>query len=190
LEYFRGFGLPPFHLPKTHNKGSPKPKNTDHPRTRMGTRKKKREEEEEEPLPSLSHDNANGSDSQSEEGSERGDDSSRYEQARNQRIKENMERMNKLGLFDLSLKLKRPKQNPLPKKKKAIQPNHSPQRRSSRYAFHFSLYICFSLCGTSKGATFLGGYVPFSPKMLPFSFLFATGNPLPFWRQRRREHDS
>ncbi|KAK7400854.1 hypothetical protein VNO78_12162 [Psophocarpus tetragonolobus] len=60
-------------------------------------------------------------------------DSSHYEQARDQRIKENMERMHKLGLFDLSLKLKLPKKNPLPKKKKTTsEPNHSPQRRSSR----------------------------------------------------------
>ncbi|BAT75053.1 hypothetical protein VIGAN_01285200 [Vigna angularis var. angularis] len=97
---------------------------------RMSTLKKKREEEE--PPSSLSLDNANGSDSQSEEGSKREDDSLRYEQARDQRIKDNMERMHKLGLFDLSLKLKHPKRNYLPKKKKAVQPNHSPQRRSSR----------------------------------------------------------
>ncbi|ESW28549.1 hypothetical protein PHAVU_003G296100 [Phaseolus vulgaris] len=95
----------------------------------MGTRRKKKEEEEEEeeeaprslPL------------SQSEEGSKREDDSASYEQARDQRIKDNMERMQKLGLFDLSLKLKRPKQKPLPKNKKTKpRPNHSPQRRSSR----------------------------------------------------------
>jgi len=126
----------------------------------MGTRRKKREEEEEEeeeeaprslPL------------SQSEEGSKREDDSASYEQARDQRIKDNMERMQKLGLFDLSLKLKRPKQKPLPKNKKTKpRPNHSPQRRSSRYSFHFFLYTCFALCGTLKGATFLCGFVPFS----------------------------
>ncbi|KAK7400850.1 hypothetical protein VNO78_12158 [Psophocarpus tetragonolobus] len=46
------------------------------------------------------------------------------------RIKENMERMHKLGLFDLSLKLKPPKKK---KKKTTSEPNHSPQRRSSRY---------------------------------------------------------
>jgi len=158
----------------------------------MVTRRKKRkeeEEEEEEPPPSrsLSQDNVDGSDSQSEEESKREDDSSVYEQARNQRIKENMERMQKLGLFDLSLKLKRPKQNPRPKKKKK-KTNHSPQRRSSRYSSHFFLYTYFALHGTSKGTTFLCGFVPFCPKMLPFPFLFATGNPLPFWKQRRREH--
>lgn len=182
MEYFRGFGLPPFHLPRSQNKGSPKPKNTDHHRMRMGTLKKKREEEE----GSQREDDANGSDSQSEEGSKREDDSLRYEQARDQRIKDNMERMHKLGLFDLSLKLKRPKQKLPPKKKKTIQPNHSPQRRSSRYSFHFFLYTCFALYGTSKGATFPSGLVPFSSKMSPFPFLFATGNAFPFWRQRRR----
>ncbi|CAJ1939353.1 unnamed protein product [Sphenostylis stenocarpa] len=100
----------------------------------MGSRRKKREEEE-EPPPSLSEDDADGSDSPSEEGSKTEVDSSHYEQARNQRIKENMERMQKLGLFDLSLKLKPPKENHLPKKKKKKtipQPNNSPQRRSSR----------------------------------------------------------
>ncbi|KAK7345973.1 hypothetical protein VNO80_20486 [Phaseolus coccineus] len=101
----------------------------------MGTRRKKREEEEDEEPPHslpLSPDNADGSNSQIEQVvSKREDDSACYEQARDQRIKENMERMQKLGLFDLSLKLKRPK--PLPKNKKTKpQPNHSPQRRSSR----------------------------------------------------------
>ncbi|XP_014522935.1 uncharacterized protein LOC106779356 [Vigna radiata var. radiata] len=78
--------------------------------------------------------------------SKREDDSLCYEQARDQRIKDNMERMHKLGLFDLSLKLKRPEQKPLPKKKKTIQPNHSPQRRSSRcrlFPFYLQLETHF-----------------------------------------------
>nr|KYP49818.1 Cell division cycle-associated 7-like protein [Cajanus cajan] len=105
----------------------------------MGIRRKKIEEEEQEKEPSLSHSGDDGSDSQSEGSEAEGDDdddddgSSRYEQAREQRIKENMERMNKLGLLDLSLKLKPPKKNPpLKKKKTTPQPNLSPQRRSAR----------------------------------------------------------
>lgn len=63
---------------------------------------------------------------------------SNYEQIRQQRIKENMERMHKLGLVDLSLKLKPPKKT-APEKKKNVLPQHlSPQRRSSRYT-HFKL---------------------------------------------------
>ncbi|RDX92042.1 Cell division cycle-associated 7-like protein, partial [Mucuna pruriens] len=86
----------------------------------MGSRRKKTEEQQS----SLSEDDENV---KSEV------DSSCYEQARDQRIKENMERMHKLGLLDLSLKLKPQKNNPLPKKKKtAPEPTHEPQRRSSR----------------------------------------------------------
>ncbi|KAL2322083.1 hypothetical protein Fmac_026462 [Flemingia macrophylla] len=99
----------------------------------MGTRRKKIVEEEPSQSPSLSEDG--GSDSQGEGSEDAGSDdgSSRYEQVREQRIKENMERMHKLGLLDLSLKLKPPKKNPPHKKKKTTpEPNLSPQRRSSR----------------------------------------------------------
>ncbi|XP_027348324.1 cell division cycle-associated 7-like protein [Abrus precatorius] len=57
-------------------------------------------------------------------------DSSHYEQIRDQRIKENMERMHNLGLFNLSLKLKA---KPFKKKNKTtLHVKLSPQRRSSR----------------------------------------------------------
>ncbi|XP_028765898.1 cell division cycle-associated 7-like protein [Neltuma alba] len=63
---------------------------------------------------------------------------SHYEQIRDQRIKENKERLQKLGLFDLSLKLKKPKtspqkKSPRPKKttQNALTPS-MPPRRSSR----------------------------------------------------------
>ncbi|XP_057495469.1 uncharacterized protein LOC130780499 [Actinidia eriantha] len=62
------------------------------------------------------------------------DEVSGYEQFRDQRIRENMERMQKLGILDLSRKLKsesqppkRPKRNPCEKK-----PSVDPPRRSSR----------------------------------------------------------
>ncbi|PSS26079.1 Cell division cycle-associated 7-like protein [Actinidia chinensis var. chinensis] len=62
------------------------------------------------------------------------DEVSGYEQFRDQRIRENMERMQKLGILDLSRKLKseshpqkRPKRNPCEKK-----PSIDPPRRSSR----------------------------------------------------------
>ncbi|KAI9123425.1 hypothetical protein K1719_004725 [Acacia pycnantha] len=57
---------------------------------------------------------------------------SRYEQVRDQRIKENQERLHKLGLFELSLKLKKPKTlKKSPRPKTALTPN-IPSRRSSR----------------------------------------------------------
>ncbi|KAK7362693.1 hypothetical protein VNO77_04813 [Canavalia gladiata] len=73
--------------------------------------------------------------SEDSEGSKRAKmeaDSSDYEHIRDQRIKENMERMQKLGLLDLSLKLKLPQKTPLHKKKTTHHLNHSTQRRSSR----------------------------------------------------------
>ncbi|XP_061373413.1 uncharacterized protein LOC133315767 [Gastrolobium bilobum] len=92
---------------------------------KMGTRRKKSEE---------SSDFKDG-DTESE-GSKRAkkeSDFSHYEQIRDQRIKENMERMQKLGLLDLSLKLKHQKKNSHDKKKmKALPPSQSPSRRSSR----------------------------------------------------------
>lgn len=64
------------------------------------------------------------------------EDFSSYEQIRDQRIRENKERLQKLGLLELSLKLKtqNPPQNKKPRDKKTTanpQPNLSP-RRSSR----------------------------------------------------------
>ncbi|KAG5051724.1 Cell division cycle-associated 7-like protein [Glycine max] len=91
---------------------------------KMGTRRKKREEA---PLSLSEDDDGDENENSQNEGSKRVKNEG-YEQAREQRIKENMERMQKLGLFDLSHKLK-----PLKKQKKRThQPNHSPQRRSFR----------------------------------------------------------
>ena len=65
-----------------------------------------------------------------------------YEQIRDRRIKENKERMQNLGLFDLSLKLKSqiPPKKPNSSEKKTTQKteplNQSPPRRSSRFV-HF-----------------------------------------------------
>ncbi|CAK9150822.1 unnamed protein product [Ilex paraguariensis] len=57
-----------------------------------------------------------------------------YEQFRDQRIKENMERMEKLGILELSRKLKTSKSLPPknPPKKKPTLPPSEPTRRSSR----------------------------------------------------------
>ncbi|KAJ1398390.1 Zinc-finger domain of monoamine-oxidase A repressor R1 [Sesbania bispinosa] len=89
----------------------------------MGTRRKRSEEEE------VLSDSENGD--IEIEGSERAKTEMDYEQVREQRIKENKERMHKLGLFDLSLKLNRPKKTPQEKKKKTTL-NQTPERRSSR----------------------------------------------------------
>ncbi|CAL5385745.1 unnamed protein product [Camellia sinensis] len=62
------------------------------------------------------------------------DEVSGYEQSRDQRIKENLQRMQKLGILDLSRQLnppsKRPKKNP--SQKKPSLPSSDPPRRSSR----------------------------------------------------------
>lgn len=60
-----------------------------------------------------------------------------YEQSREERIKENLQRMQKLGLLDLSQKLKsaaRPKRTPKksPSNSAPLVPS-GPVRRSSRY---------------------------------------------------------
>ncbi|XP_058742403.1 uncharacterized protein LOC131614880 [Vicia villosa] len=55
--------------------------------------------------------------------------SSHYEQIREQRMKENAERMQKLGLLNLSLKLKKPQRTIV---KKIASPTNEPERRSSR----------------------------------------------------------
>lgn len=130
--------LPPFHLPK------PKPKlilsSLDTEKMKMGTRRKKREEA---PLSLSEDDDGDENENSQNEGSKRVKNEG-YEQAREQRIKENMERMQKLGLFDLSHKLK-----PLKKQKKRThQPNHSPQRRSFRFFLNFYVYMCFDCSGT------------------------------------------
>lgn len=77
-----------------------------------------------------------------------GDEISGYEQCREKRIKENMERMQKLGILDLSLKLKSlPTSSPSPRKQSGrkmpqlsspLSPS-GPSRRSSR----FYLFVCF-----------------------------------------------
>ncbi|XP_071703758.1 uncharacterized protein [Rutidosis leptorrhynchoides] len=67
-------------------------------------------------------------------------DSSDYEKCRQQRIKENLERMQKLGIYDLSLKMKSVKPNTNRRNFKPINPNLNktplpspgPTRRSSR----------------------------------------------------------
>lgn len=60
---------------------------------------------------------------------------SEYEQLREKRIKENLERMQKLGIFDISLKLK-PVRTPIvrktPQRLSPVQ-RSGPTRRSSRY---------------------------------------------------------
>lgn len=141
----------------------------------MGTRRKKTDQEEEASL----FENESSKRVKTED-----DNSCRYEEAREQRIKENKERMHKLGLFDLSLNLKPQIKNPPQKKKKTTpEPKHSPQRRSSRYFIVFFLRTCFGLNGTSKGPNFLHGSVPISKKLLPLTFVSGTGNPFPFFKQ-------
>lgn len=69
---------------------------------------------------------------------------SQYEISREERIRENRERMGKLGIFDISLSLKlKPKTTPSrrnqsnPKSPLSLNPS-GPTRRSSRF-FHFPL---------------------------------------------------
>lgn len=78
-------------------------------------------------------------------------DSSGYEQSRDIRIKENKERMQKLGIFDLSLKLKshiaprkRSSRDPSEKKAQTLPPPPGSPRRSSRsgHFFYFSHFFC------------------------------------------------
>lgn len=70
-----------------------------------------------------------------------------YEQAREQRIKENRERMEKLGIFDLSLKFKSVKParknslNGKPSRCLSPLPARGPTRRSSRYT-SLPLFSC------------------------------------------------
>lgn len=77
-----------------------------------------------------------------------------YEQIREQRIKENMERMQKLGLLDLSLNLKKnnPHGHAIPKKKTTIHDDTSPpepQRRSSRLLLLLLFSVIFGLLAFS-----------------------------------------
>lgn len=64
-------------------------------------------------------------------------ENSGYEQFREQRIKENMERMQKLGILDLSQNLKKshtkPKPNPSDKKTHNPLPLSGSPRRSTRF---------------------------------------------------------
>ncbi|XP_028052953.1 cell division cycle-associated protein 7-like [Camellia sinensis] len=76
------------------------------------------------------------------------DEVSGYEQSRDQRIKENLQRMQKLGILDLSRQLnppsKRPKKNP--SQKKPSLPSSDPPRRpspSSRIKFRSKNGVCF-----------------------------------------------
>ena len=72
-----------------------------------------------------------------------------YEQLREERIKENLERMQKLGIFDLSLKFKSVKptrKNTITKTPRSLSPlrRPGPVRRSSRYNLltHFTPFYC------------------------------------------------
>ena len=67
-----------------------------------------------------------------------------YEQLRDQRVKENLKRMQKLGIVELSLKLKstaaaskRLRKNSSEKEPPNGSPADEPPRRSSRYCFFF-----------------------------------------------------
>lgn len=96
-----------------------------------------------------------------DEGTAAEDTSPGYEKLRDQRIKENLERMQKLGIIELSLKLKSASAAAAPKRfpKNSSQkepPNESPAdeppRRSSRYYFFFPplfnlLFLCVCVCG-------------------------------------------
>lgn len=75
---------------------------------------------------------------------------SEYEKCREERIKENLERMKKLGILDLSLKLKtavKPTRNnnnassPVHKSPRRVSPmrHQGPVRRSSRYSLILTL---------------------------------------------------
>ncbi|GAU46103.1 hypothetical protein TSUD_95750 [Trifolium subterraneum] len=66
-----------------------------------------------------------------------------YEQIREQRMKENAERMKKLGLLNLSLNLKLNK-TPRPQIKKNPIPSDQSERRSSRYYYYY-FYLQFLL---------------------------------------------
>ncbi|CAK8577568.1 unnamed protein product [Lathyrus sativus] len=68
--------------------------------------------------------------------------SSHYEQIREQRIKENAERMQMLGLLNLSLKLKR---TPRTFVRKIASPTNQPERRSSRLMSVPPVDYCFKL---------------------------------------------
>jgi hypothetical protein len=57
-----------------------------------------------------------------------------YEQIREQRIKENDEKLRKLGLLKLSLNLKK---TPRPQIKRNSIPSDQPERRSSRYYYFY-----------------------------------------------------
>ena len=72
---------------------------------------------------------------------------SEYERCREERIKENLERMKKLGILDLSLKLKasaKPTRRysngsgqKTPQRESPVSRHVGPVRRSSRYDFEF-----------------------------------------------------
>ena len=80
-------------------------------------------------------------------------ENSGYEQFREQRIKENMERMQKLGILDLSQNLKKshtkPKPNPTPRNpsdKKTHDPlplSGSPRRSTRFFLFLFWVFLNF-----------------------------------------------
>ena len=80
-------------------------------------------------------------------------ENSGYEQFREQRIKENMERMQKLGILDLSQNLKKshtkPKPNPTPRNpsdKKTHNPlplSGSPRRSTRFFLFLFWVFLNF-----------------------------------------------
>ena len=83
-------------------------------------------------------------------------ENSGYEQFREQRIKENMERMQKLGILDLSQNLKKshtkPKPNPTPRNpsdKKTHNPlplSGSPRRSTRFFLFLFWVFFKFEPC--------------------------------------------
>jgi hypothetical protein len=99
--------------------------------------------------------NTNEQDNNGESTGNGAGETSGYENFRNQRIKENMERMQKLGIPDLSQKLKsktappKPTQkNPTERKTQNPLPLPGSPRRSSRYfLFSFSfLFFFFRIC--------------------------------------------
>jgi len=127
----------------------------------MGTRRRRRSEEEE----SASSDGEDGgATTETKTAKTNGDEgvvvsgsSSHYEQIREQRMKENAERMQKLGLLKLSGNLKKtPTPRPSVKKISSLPSNES-ERRSSRYSipfyyFHFiSLISLFIACWCRVG---------------------------------------
>lgn len=72
-----------------------------------------------------------------------------YEQSREQRIKENLERMQKLGILDLSRNLKPNKTlNSKPKTIRTQKPPLSSPRRSTRstYYIHCSFFLIIYIC--------------------------------------------